>query len=60
LWDDLLDGDVTVGSTNNITIKDLASHVFAETGGIREPVHDAAKEADARHTRRCLEGPRID
>jgi len=51
---------VTVGSTDNITINDLARHVIAETGGHMEPVHDAAKEADARHARRRLEGPRTD
>jgi UDP-glucose 4-epimerase len=46
------DGEVVnVGSTDRITINDLARHIVAETGADVEPVHEDAKEADARHSR---------
>jgi len=45
------DGQVlNVGSTDNITINDLAEHVIAETGADVDPIHKAGKDADARHT----------
>jgi UDP-glucose 4-epimerase len=48
---DAADGeDVNVGSTDNITINDLAEHVIDVTGADVEIVYEAAKEADARHT----------
>jgi len=51
LDDDAADGEVlNVGSTDRITIRELAEHVIEETGADVEPVHEEAKEADARHT----------
>ena len=48
---DAADGEVlNVGSTGTITINDLAAHVIGATGADVEPVHEAAREADARHT----------
>ncbi|GAB3685245.1 SDR family oxidoreductase [Salinarchaeum chitinilyticum] len=48
---DAADGeDVNVGSTDNITITELAEHVIDVTGADVEIVYDEAKEADARHT----------
>jgi UDP-glucose 4-epimerase len=48
---DAADGEtVNVGSTDNISINELAEHVIAETGANVEPVYESAKEADARHT----------
>lgn len=48
---DAADGEaVNVGSTDNITIEELAEHVIAETGADVELVYDAAKDGDARHT----------
>lgn len=48
---DAADGEVlNIGSSDNITINELADHVIAETGIDTEPVYDEAKEADARHT----------
>jgi UDP-glucose 4-epimerase len=49
---DAADGEVVnVGSGERITINDLAAHIVAETGTGLDPVHDEAKEADARHSR---------
>jgi len=48
---DAADGEVlNVGSTDNITITELAEHVVAETGADVERVHQEGKAADARHT----------
>lgn len=45
------DGKVmNVGSTDNITINELAEYVIEETGSDIEPTYECAKEADARHT----------
>ncbi len=41
---------LNIGSTDNITINELAEHVIAETGVDVESVHQEAREADARHT----------
>jgi UDP-glucose 4-epimerase len=41
---------LNVGSTDNITIQALAEYVIEETGADVEPVHEAAKSAEARHT----------
>ncbi len=48
---DAADGDVlNVGSTDTITVNELADHVIDETGVDLDPIYDDAKEADARHT----------
>jgi len=48
---DAADGEVlNIGSTDNISITDLAAHVVEATGAAVSPVHESAKEADARHT----------
>ena len=48
---DAADGEaVNIGSTDNISINELVDHVIAETGATVEPVYEAEKEADARHT----------
>ncbi len=48
---DAADGEaINVGSTDNITINDLADYVIEATGVDAEPVHESAKDADARHT----------
>jgi len=48
---DAADGEVlNVGSTDNITINDLADAVIAATGADVERVHEEAKAGDARHT----------
>jgi UDP-glucose 4-epimerase len=48
---DAADGEtMNVGSTGNITIEELAKHVIEETGADVEPIYEAAKEGDARHT----------
>jgi len=48
---DAADGEaVNIGSTDNISINELVDHVIAETGAAVEPVYEAEKEADARHT----------
>ena len=45
------DGEaINVGSTDNITINDLAEAVIAATDADVDPVHESAKDADARHT----------
>jgi UDP-glucose 4-epimerase len=45
------DGEIlNVGSSDTITIRDLADHVIAEVGADVEPVYEDGKEADARHT----------
>lgn len=46
---DRVDGEVlNIGSTDNITITDLAEHVIDEVGVDVEPVYEAEKAADAR------------
>jgi len=51
LESDAADGEVmNIGSTDNITITELAEHVIDEVGVDLEPVYEAEKEADARHT----------
>lgn len=51
LDDAAADGEVlNVGSTDRITVRELAEHVIAETGADVTPVYDDAKDADARHT----------
>lgn len=48
---DAVDGEVVnIGSTDSITINDLAECVIAETGADVSMVHDDPKGADARHT----------
>jgi len=48
---DAADGEnVNVGSTDTISINELATHVIEETGAPVEPVYDSEREADARHT----------
>ena len=48
---DAADGEIlNIGSTDNITITELATHVISETGTDVEPVYQAGKEVDARHT----------
>jgi len=48
---DAADGeDVNVGSTDNISIQELAEYVVEVTGADVEIEYDEAKEADARHT----------
>jgi len=48
---DSADGEaLNIGSTDNITITELADHVISEVDVDVEPVYEAAKEADARHT----------
>jgi UDP-glucose 4-epimerase len=48
---DAADGEVlNVGSTDTITINDLADAVIRATDSDREPVHESAKAGDARHT----------
>ena len=48
---DRVDGQViNLGSTDNISITELAEHVVAETGAEVEIEYDEAREADARHT----------
>jgi len=48
---DAADGEVlNVGSTDTITINDLADAVIEATGADVEPVHEDAKAGDARHT----------
>jgi UDP-glucose 4-epimerase len=48
---DAADGEVVnVGSTDNISITELAEHVIAETGADVEIVYEDEKDADARHT----------
>lgn len=45
------DGEVlNIGSTDNITINDLADHVISETGAGVEPIYEDGRQADARHT----------
>lgn len=48
---DAADGEIlNIGSTDNITIQELAEHVIEQTGADVELVYDVPKEADARHT----------
>jgi len=48
---DAADGEtMNVGSSDNISIRELAEYVVEETGADVDIVHEAAKEADARHT----------
>ncbi len=48
---DAADGEVmNIGSTDNITINELASHVISEVGVDVEPRYDDKKAAEARHT----------
>jgi UDP-glucose 4-epimerase len=48
---DRVDGEIlNLGSTDNISITELAEHVVAETGAAVEIEYDEAREADARHT----------
>ena len=48
---DAADGEVlNIGSTDNITITELADHVIAQVDADLDPVYEAEKEADARHT----------
>ena len=48
---DAADGEVlNVGSTDNITINELAAHVVSQVDADLEPIYEAAKEAEARHT----------
>jgi len=48
---DAADGeDLNVGSTDNISINELATHVIDETGAAVEPVYESEREAEARHT----------
>ncbi|MGZ0745983.1 SDR family oxidoreductase [Haloparvum sp. AD34] len=48
---DAADGEtMNIGSTDNISINELADHVIEETGEDLERVHEDAKEADSRHT----------
>jgi len=48
---DAADGEVlNIGSTDNITITELAEHVITEVGVDVDPVYEAEKAADARHT----------
>ena len=48
---DAADGEtLNVGSTGNITIRELAEYIIAETGADVTPRYTEAKEADARHT----------
>jgi UDP-glucose 4-epimerase len=45
------DGEtMNIGSTDNISIRDLAEYVVEETGADVDIVHDEAKNADSRHT----------
>jgi len=45
------DGEtLNVGSSDNISIRELAEYVVQETGADVEIVHEEAKDADARHT----------
>lgn len=45
------DGEtVNIGSNDNISIRELAEYVVAETGADVDIVHEDAKDADARHT----------
>lgn len=48
---DAADGEnIDVGSTDIISINELAAHVIEETGAPVEPVYDGEREADACHT----------
>ncbi|MFB6299919.1 MAG: SDR family oxidoreductase [Halobacteriales archaeon] len=48
---DVADGEVlNIGSSDNITIEELAEHIIAVTNTDVEPVYEDPKEADARHT----------
>ncbi|QCC46941.1 GDP-mannose 4,6-dehydratase [Halobellus limi] len=45
------DGEsMNVGSNDNISIRELAEYIVAETGADVDIVHEEAKDADARHT----------
>ena len=51
LTTDAADGEaMNIGSTDNISINDLAEAVVDATGADIEPVHEEAKAGDARHT----------
>ncbi|MFC6722793.1 SDR family oxidoreductase [Halobacteriaceae bacterium SHR40] len=48
---DVADGEIlNIGSTDNITINELADHIIEETGADVERVHESGRQADARHT----------
>ncbi|MFW5978310.1 MAG: NAD-dependent epimerase/dehydratase family protein, partial [Halohasta sp.] len=48
---DAADGEVmNIGSTDTITINELADHVIAQVDTKTEPIYEAEKQADARHT----------
>lgn len=48
---DVADGDVlNIGSSDTITIKELAEHIIAVTDADVDIIYDEPKEADARHT----------
>ena len=48
---DAADGEVmNIGSTDNITINELAEHVIAQVDGDLESIYEAEQEADTRHT----------
>jgi len=48
---DAADGEVlNIGSTDNISINELADHVVVEVDTDVRPIHEPEKEADARHT----------
>jgi UDP-glucose 4-epimerase len=45
------DGEtMNIGSSDNISIRELAEYVIAETNADVDIIHDDAKDADARHT----------
>lgn len=48
---DTADGEIlNIGSTDTISIGELAQHVITETDADVEPVYQAEKDVDARHT----------
>jgi UDP-glucose 4-epimerase len=48
---DAADGEVlNVGSSESISVSELAEHAIAKTGADVEPVYEPKKDADARHT----------
>ncbi|WP_256289014.1 GDP-mannose 4,6-dehydratase [Halobellus inordinatus] len=48
---DAADGEaMNIGSSDNISIRELAEYVVEETGADVDIVHEDAKDADARHT----------
>jgi UDP-glucose 4-epimerase len=48
---DAADGEtMNIGSSDNISIRELAEYVVDETGANVDIVHEEAKDADARHT----------